>query len=258
MNRFAGLRLVFLLPAIGFSIAACGGGSQGGGGGNQNPTTPTVTVTPASSSISTAQSLGVTIAVSGINGTPTGSVVLSSGSYTSSAATLSSGSATVTIVAGALAAGSGTPTAKYTPDSASSAVYNRATGTASVTVTQSLPTATVTVTPEETTHPYAENLIVTAAIAGGGATPTGGVTLSSGSFTSAAVGLISGSATFYIQPGSLAQGSDTLTVNYTPDSNSASAYAASTGSVGITITAPGSTNIAVNINTLANRHLISP
>ena len=59
----------------------------------QNPATPAVSVTPASGSFTTAQSLGVTIAVSGSGGTPTGSVVLSSGSYTSPAATLSSGSA---------------------------------------------------------------------------------------------------------------------------------------------------------------------
>ena len=103
--------------------------------------TPTVTVTPATGSITTAQSLGVTLGVSGTAGTPTGSVVLSSGSYTSSAATLSSGSATITIPAGSLAAGSDTLTAKYTPDSGSSATYNSASGTASVTVTSSSGTA---------------------------------------------------------------------------------------------------------------------
>ncbi len=258
MNRFAGLLLVFLLFPLALSIGACGGGSQGGGGTSQNPTTPTVTVSPASSSITTAQSLGVTIAVSASNGTPTGSVVLSSGSYTSSATTLSSGSATITIPAGSLAAGSDTLTARYTPDTNSSSTYASASGSAKVTVNQSLAVPTVTVTPEETTHPYAENLIVTATVKGNSATPTGSVTLSSGSFTSAAVGLSSGSATFYVQPGSLAQGSDTLTVTYTPDSGSSSIYASSTGTIGMTITAPGSTNVTVNIDTLANRHQISP
>lgn len=126
-------------------------------------------------------------------------------------------------------------------------------------VTNQNPTSpTVTVTPEETTHPYAENLIVTATVKGGSTTPTGSVTLSSGSYASAAVTLNSGSATFYVQPGSLAKGADTLTVTYTPDSNSASAYAASTGTAGITVTSPGSASIAVSINILANRHLISP
>ncbi|MGC2619021.1 MAG: glycoside hydrolase family 44 protein [Acidobacteriaceae bacterium] len=98
---------------------------------------PTVTVTPAASSINTGQSLEVTVAVSGANGTPTGAMVLSSGSYTSAATTLSSGTATLTIPAGSLVTGSDTLTATYTPDSASSSIYTTASGTASVTVTAS-------------------------------------------------------------------------------------------------------------------------
>ena len=239
-------------------MGACGSGSQGGGGTNQNPTTPTVTVTPASGSITTAQSLGVTITVSGTSGTATGSVVLSSGSYTSSSTTLSSGSASITIPAGSLATDFDTLTAKYTPDTNSSSTYASASGSATVTVNQGLSMPTVTVTPEETTHPYAENLIITTSVKGGSATPTGSVTLSSGSFTSAAVTLNSGNATFYVQPGSLAQGADTLTVTYTPDSNSSSTYASATGTAGTTISSPGSASIAVSINTLANRHQISP
>jgi Glycoside hydrolase family 44 len=258
MDRFVRLFLVSLLFATVLSIPACNGGSSGTGGTNQNPTTPAVAVTPASSSITTAQSLGVTIAVSGTSGTPTGSVVLSSGGYTSSAATLNAGSATIAIPAGSLAAGSETLTGKFTPDSASSAAYNGASGTANVTVTQSVKAPTVTVTPEETTHPYAENLIVTATVKDGSVSPSGRVTLSSGSFTSSAVTLNSGAATFYVQPGSLAKGSDTLTVTYTPDSSSSASYAMSTGTASMTITSPGITNVTVNINTLANRHQISP
>ena len=142
MNRFAGVFFVLLLSPIALSTGACGGGSQGGGGTtSQNPTTPTVTVTPASSSITTTQSLSVAIAVTGTSGTPTGSVILSSGNYTSAATTLSSGSATITIPAGSLGTGSDTLTAKYTPDSASSGIYNSASGTASVTVTANSGTA---------------------------------------------------------------------------------------------------------------------
>jgi len=211
-----------------------------------------------SGSITTVQSLGVTVVVSGVGGTPTGSVVLSSGSYTSSATTLSSGSAAITITAGVLVTGPDTLTAKYTPDSGSSANYNSASGSASVTVTQTGIKPAVTVTPEETTHPYAENLIVTASVKSDNASPTGTVTLSSGSFTSAAVTLNSGSANFYVQPGSLAKGADTLTVTYAPDSQSSSTYTASTGTANITITSPGSTNVTVTINALASRHQISP
>ena len=249
--------MFILLPSV-QSIVSCGGGNGGGGGTSQNPTTPAVTVTPASNSITAVQSLGVTVAVSGSGGTPTGSVVLSSGSYTSSATTLSSGSAAITIAAGALATGSNTLTARYTPDSGSSAAYNSASGTTSVTVTQPTTKPTVTVTPEEATHPYAENLIVAATVTAGSASPTGRVTLSSGSYVSSAITLNSGAATFYVQPGSLAKGSDTLTVTYTPDSHSSSTYATSTGTANISITSPGTANVTVNINTLADRHQISP
>ena len=259
MNLFAYKLLLIPLVAIIFSIDSCGGGSNSAGSGmGSSPTTPTVTVTPAASSINSAQTLAVTVSVSGSSSAPTGSVVLSSGSYASSATSLSSGSATITIPAGSLAAGSVTLTARYTPDSASIAAYNSASGTASVTVKQTPTAPTVPVTPEETTHPYAENLIVTTTVKGGSASPTGSVTLSSGSFISSAVTLNSGAATFYVQPGSLAMGADTLTVTYTPDANSSSTYTTSTGTAGMTIASPGSTNVAVNINTLANRHQISP
>ena len=100
---------------------------------------PTVTVTPASSNTTTAQPLTVTVGVSGgvNNPTPTGSVTLTSGSYTSAATMLVSGSAQITIPAGSLATGSNTLSATYTPDSASSSIYRTSTGTSSaVTVTQ--------------------------------------------------------------------------------------------------------------------------
>ena len=213
MNRFCGLFLISLLFAPVLSIGACSGGNQAGGGTDQNPTTPTVTVTPASSSITAAQNLGVTIAVSGTSGATTGSVVLSSGNYTSSATVLSSGSTTITIPAGSLAAGSDTLTAKYTPDSASSATYNSASGTASVTVTQPATTPTVTVTPVPSSITIAQNLGVTIAVSGSSGTPTGSVVLSSGSYTSSAAVLSAGSATITVPAGSLAAGTDTLTAS---------------------------------------------
>jgi hypothetical protein len=240
---------VFYLTLI---LFACGGGNGGGGGGR---TTPTVTVSPAATSITAAQSLAVTIMVSGRGSTPTGTVVLSSGTYTSSTETLSLGGATITIPAGSLAMGSNTLTARYTPDGTSSPVYNSASGTASVTVT-SASGVTVTVTPDSTTLPSAENLIVAVAVAGNSGTPTGSVVLSSGSYTSPSRTLNSGSATIYVSPGSLATGSDTLTATYTPDPGGS--YGSDTGTAAITVTSPGSTNVTVTIDTLANRHQISP
>jgi subtilase family serine protease len=99
--------------------------------------TPTVTVSPSPSSITTAQTLPVTIAVNGGTGnpTPTGTVILTSGSYTSAAATLSGGSVNITVPAGSLTAGNDTLTASYTPDASSSSTYNSAFGSSPVTVT---------------------------------------------------------------------------------------------------------------------------
>ena len=103
--------------------------------------TLTVTVTPSSPSITTAQALSVTAAVSGGSGnpTPTGSVMLTSGSYTSTAATLTSGSATINISAGLLAVGTDTLTVSYTPDLSSSSIYSSANGTALLTVNNPVP-----------------------------------------------------------------------------------------------------------------------
>ncbi len=247
--------LLTILPTI--FLSACGGGSNGGGG-SSNPTTPTVTVTPAASSITTAQSLDVTVSVAATGATPTGSVVLSSGSYSSSSTTLNSGSATITVPAGSLATGADTLTAKYTPDGASSPTYNSASGTGTVTVTKAGGNApTVTVTPDATTLPLAQSLDVTVTVAGSAGTPTGTVTFSSGSFISSASTLNGGSATFYVLPGSLAVGSNTLMASYTPDSSS-SQYSSSTGSAAIAVTAPGNASVTVNIDTLTNRHSISP
>jgi hypothetical protein len=100
--------------------------------------TPTVTVTPASTSITTAQSDLVTVTVSGGSGNPTpaGTVKLASGSYTSAPATLSGGTAKITISAGSLAAGTDKLTATYAPGTSSSSTYKGATGTSSVTVSK--------------------------------------------------------------------------------------------------------------------------
>jgi N-acetylneuraminic acid mutarotase len=122
--------------------------------------TPQVGVSPSASSITTAQALPVTITVSGGNGNPipTGTVTLTSGTYASAATALNSGSASINIPAGSLAAGADTLTASYTPDSHSSATYASATGHAPVTVTVAVnPSFTVsgtavTVAPGATTN----------------------------------------------------------------------------------------------------------
>jgi len=107
-------------------------------------------------------------------------------------------------------------------------------------LTAQVATPTVTVTPNPTSITTAQALSVTVAVSGGNGnpTPTGSVTLTSGSYTSAATSLSSGSATISIPAGSLATGTDTLTASYTGDSN----YSAKTGTAPISVTvavAPG-------------------
>jgi sugar lactone lactonase YvrE len=99
----------------------------------------TIAVTPSATNVTTAQAFTVTVAVGGANGepTPTGSIVLTSGTYTLGTATLASGSATIDIIPGTLAAGTDNITAQYTPDNASALLYASGTAENSVTVTAS-------------------------------------------------------------------------------------------------------------------------
>jgi hypothetical protein len=204
--------------------------------------TPTVVVTPSSSGVTTAQAFTVTVTVNGGNGNPTatGSVTLTSGGYSSAATTLSSGTTTISMPAGSLAVGTDTLTATYTPDAASSSTYKSATGTGSVLVVSAgKATPTVVVTPPSYSITTMQSLSVTIAVSDevGNPVPTGSVTLSSGSYTSAATTLVSGSATINIPAGSLAPGTVTLTASYSPDSNSSSTYNSATGaSSAVTVT----------------------
>ena len=220
---------------------------------------PTVTVTPASTSITSSTALSVQVAVGGSAGTATGSVTLTSGSYTSAATTLSSGSASITIPASSLATGTDTLTVTYTPDAGSTSVYTSGTGTATVTVTSPVTAATptVTVTPASSSISATQTLSVTVSVIGNelcaAARPraltlhphacgtnvpgTGSVVLSSGSYTSSAATLnTNGSATFTIPAGALANGADTLTATYTPDSASSSIFTSATGTAMVTVT----------------------
>ena len=209
--------------------------------------TPTVTVTPSASSITTTQALTVTVAVAGGSGnpTPTGTVTLSSGSYTSSTTTLSSGSATINIPGGSLALGTDTLTVTYTPDSAGSAAFKSATGTASVNVAKVSPTLTVTPSSSGITTTQALKVNVTVSGGTGNPVPTGSVTLTSGSYTSSAAALSNGSTTINIPAGSLAIGTDTLAVAYTPDSSSSAAYNSAAGSASVTVTQAIGTTVPV-------------
>ncbi len=214
-------------------------------------TTPTVTVTPSSSSITTGQTLSVTVTVAGTAGgaTPTGTIILTSGSYTSAVTTLSSGSAQIGIPANTLSVGSDTLQVVYTPDAVSSSVYSQASGAGSVTVfIPSITTPTVTVTPSPSTITTVQGVSVTVTVAGTpGDTPTGAVTLLCGNYTSAATTLSSGSATINVPARSLPVGNDTLLAAYTPDTTSAPIYSQALGTGSVTVTAPAITTPTVTV-----------
>ena len=247
--RMAGARAALCLCSMmSLWAAACGGGGSQGGSPT-GKTTPTVAVMPGSKSITTAQFLQVTVKVSGGGSTPTGTVLLTSGSYSSGAAVLAGGSVTINISAGALATGNDTLTATYTPDAAGSATYTSATGTSPVTVT--IPgtiTPTVTVMPDSSSITPAQPLVVTVSVSGGGSnpTPTGTVTLAGGGYHSGAVALTSGSAAFSIPAGMLAAGADTLSAAYTPDAASSATYTSATGTGLVTVILPGTYVLSVD------------
>jgi hypothetical protein len=199
-------------------------------GAASTTTTPTVTVTPAPTTITSNKPLTVTITVSGANGaaTPTGAVTLASGAYSSGAITLSGGSATVDIAAGVLAAFSCYPgpvpdilTVNYVPDSASSSTYNFSSGVGLAYVVGPC----LTVTPGSTNLTWAQSQSQALSVAinstGGSAnpTPTGTVTLSTGSYVSAATALTSGNASVSIPAATLTTGFNIVNVSYSGDSN---------------------------------------
>ncbi len=137
-----------IVSGLSLLVSGCGGGTSS----TPPPpvkATPIVTVTPSSASVSAAQPLTVTVGVNAGNAKPTGSVTLTSGSYTSPPATLSNGAASINVLASALVVGSDTLTAAYTPDTASSSTYNNATGTAQVTVTA--PITSIAISPSTAT-----------------------------------------------------------------------------------------------------------
>lgn len=193
----------------------------------------TVAVTPPSSSITTAQALTVTIAVNGGTGnpTPTGSVVLTSGSYSSASWTLSGGSITINIPAGSLATGTDTLMASYSGDGN----YYSAVATVQVTVTAPagtvLPTVTVAPSAAAITDQQTDSVTVSVTGSSGQATPTGTVSLAASGGYSAQQTLAGGTASFSIPAGTLSSGANTLTASYAGD--------------GMYATATGTTTVAV-------------
>lgn len=255
---FAGRFVATLGTGLVLLTMGCGGGSTGGSGsgsgggtGGSPAVTPTVTVKPSSSTITSGQTLSVAVSVSGGSSTPSGSVTLSSGSYTSAATTLSAGAASITVAANSLAAGSDTLTAKYTPDSASSKAFNSASGTATVTVSTSTGNGitSVTVSPNAATIGTQQQFT---------ATVTG-----TGSFSTGVTWALSCSACGGLSPGTLsatglydtpypAPATVTITATSTQDTTKS-------GSVTVTLTQPViGTAPTLSVDVTSPTHSISP
>ncbi|HEY1903173.1 MAG TPA: protease pro-enzyme activation domain-containing protein [Terracidiphilus sp.] len=134
------------------------------------PLTPTVTVTPATTGVNSGASLSVTAAVTGSGATPSGTVTLTGGGYTSGLQTLSgSGGSTFTIPANSLNNGTDTLTLTYFGD----ANYISASSTTTVTVGESTFSLKVTTPSAIAPGASATSTITVTAVAG----YTGTVTL---------------------------------------------------------------------------------
>ena len=117
---------------------------------------------------------------------------------------------------------------------------------------------TLTVTPSASSITPVQPLTVTISVRGApfGVAPTGSVTLSGGGYTSAATAITSGSVTIGVPAGSLANGSDTLTASYTPDSTSSPYFTAATATTTIIVT--GTTPQTITFSAIAAQIVGTP
>jgi trimeric autotransporter adhesin len=198
----------------------------------------TVTVTPASSTVNVANSLDVTIAVSPNSPVPSGSVTLTSGTYTSAVTDLNNGSAIITIPRNSLAVGIDTLTATYSGDG----TYSSATGTGTVTVDAAVLTpTTTTLTASNNSPTQGTSITLTATVAPAAATGT--VKFLDGTTALSTQTLSSGTAAFSTT--ALAVGTHSITAVYSGDTS----YSSSTSSaVTITVVAPITGTIAISLS----------
>jgi hypothetical protein len=201
--------------------------------------TPTVTIHSSAASINSNQTVTIYGAVSGTDGTPTGTVTLTGGGYSSSQ-TLSSGSYSFTIPYNTFTS---TETVTLTVTYNGNSIYDSANNQTNVGVTYVQPlTPTVTVTPTPNTLDSSQSLSVKVAVSGSSSQetyPSGTVMLAAtvtGSSTvlySLTETLASGSYTFTIPADTFkASESITLTATYNGDAD----YYSNTGTSSVTVT----------------------
>ena len=202
--------------------------------------TPTMQIWPYSISLVPYNSGSATVTIQpGLyNPTPTGTIFLSSGSYSSPPQTMAGGAATINIPAGSLPLGSNNVTATYTPDAASASLYNSVSGTVTITVVKLTPT--VSVNPSLTSITVADPLPVSVSLfldAPGSPAITGTITLIGGTYTSAPAAVLNNRAAFVIPAGALPIGYDELNATFTPDPTGAVNYNTATASYPVQVNA---------------------
>lgn len=121
--------------------------------------------------------------------------------------------------------------ASYPGDSSFSASSSATIG---LTAMQATPLVTITSASSNSTTAQALTITIAVTATSANPLPTGTVTLTSGSYTSAATTLTNGSATIGIPAGSLAIGTETLTASYSGDAK----YRAATGTAPVTVASP--------------------
>jgi hypothetical protein len=218
------------------------------GTGSTTPFVPLITAVAYSQFITPYQSTTVQASVFAARGpypTPTGSVTVTCGNYTSAAVALSEGNANIVVPGASLSTGTDILTVTYTPDAASSPVYAQNSITAVVYVGTIAPTVTETLSSYNITPSTALTDTVSVAGGSGNPTPTGSVVVSGGGYTSLATTLAGGSATITIPAGSLSIGSDVLTAAYTPDATGALTYTATSITTPVTVANPVPASFAV-------------
>jgi hypothetical protein len=116
-------------------------------------------------------------------------------------------------------------------------------------VTPLITTPGVIVTPSSSSILTTQGLSVSVVVSGatGYITPTGAVTLSSGSYSSAPITLAGGSATFIIPANALSAGSDSLKAVFNPDTTSAPIYTPASGTASVKVTVPPKISPAVSV-----------
>jgi hypothetical protein len=227
--------VVGVVALLSLLISACGGGGNSGGGNPPPPTTFQLTVNSADP----ASGVAITVAPADNNSAGNGSTAFTRTYDQATSVTLTAPNASGT---------NGTVFVSWTGCTTAKGATCTVLMDANTTVTATyalLPT--VTVTPGAATIARSQSLQVSVTVNGGAGnpTPTGSVTLTSGTYASSATTLANGTASITIPGESLAAGMPTLTATYTPDAASSAAYTSATG-MSQAVTVNLQTTVAVN------------